>query len=188
MTAPAPALAPLAVDRSLTVAAHSRAARTGMVLALAGIGMLFTAFTSAYVVRHGLDPNWLTLPMPRALVPNTLVLLASSLCVERARRARDNRWLAATVLLGALFVAGQVAVWRGLVAAGVYFPSSAHSSFFYLLTAAHAAHLAGGLAALSWTATVTAARRPLWLANAALYWHFMGALWLYLVILLFGWR
>jgi cytochrome c oxidase subunit 3 len=163
--------------------------RVGMCLALAGIGMLFLAFTSAYVVRQGLDPAWQPLRMPGILVANTLVLLASSAFLEKARRDRmGNAWLKATLALGLLFVAGQLTAWRQLAARGIYLDTSPHSSFFYLLTALHGIHVMGGMVALGAAPFLTKLRRRRWLEIAALYWHFMAVLWLYLLFLLFGMR
>ena len=181
------------VERAAAPAAESRAsvrtARVGMWLALAAIGMLFMAFTSSYVVRQGLDPNWRNLRMPGILIANTFVLLASSLCLEKARRATAGlAWLLATLGLGVLFVTGQFTAWRQLGAQGVYLSTSSFGSFFYLLTAAHGLHLMGGMMALAATAAVSSARRLRWLEVTALYWHFMGALWLYLLLLMFGLR
>ena len=47
--------------------------------------------------------------------------------------------------------------------------SSAHAAFFYILSALHALHLAGGLIAL-----LVAVRRPRIRSFAATYWHCMG--------------
>jgi cytochrome c oxidase subunit 3 len=163
--------------------------RVGMGLGLASISMLFLAFTSAYVVRHGLDPAWQTVRMPRILAVNTLVLLASSACLEKARRERfGNAWLTATLILGLLFVAGQFTAWWQLAARGIYLDTSSHSSFFYLLTALHGMHVIGGMLALGCARFLSLARRRRWLDVSALYWHFMAALWLYLLFLLFGLR
>jgi cytochrome c oxidase subunit 3 len=159
----------------------------GMKLALAGIGMLFTAFTSAYVVRQALDPDWHAIRMPRILVANTLALVISSLSLEVYRRSREERlWLVFAQGMGVLFVAGQVAAWRQLLAHGVYLSNNPHAAFFYVLTAAHGLHILGGLFALGGVTLVAEARRTRWLEVASLYWHFMGALWLYLLYLLFG--
>jgi len=166
----------------------ARTARLGMWLTIAAVGMLFTAFTSSYIVRQGLDPDWKAIPMPAVLLPNTLVLLASSISLEKARRTIGKTWLWLTLILGALFVAGQFVAWSQLRASGVYFVSNAHSSFFYLLTAAHGVHLAGGLLALGGAAVMGSDIRARWLGVAAIYWHFMGGLWLYLLFLLFGMR
>jgi cytochrome c oxidase subunit 3 len=67
--------------------------------------------------------------------------------------------------------------------------SSPASAFFYLLTAAHGAHLAGGLLAVSYI-TARAWSRSEWpgrsaaIAATAVYWHFMDVLWLALLGLL----
>ena len=167
--------------------ASLRTSLMGMKLALAGIGMLFTAFTSAYVVRHALDPDWHAIRMPRILVANTLALVISSLSLEVYRRSREERlWLVFAQGMGVLFVAGQVAAWRQLLAQGVYLSNNPHAAFFYVLTAAHGLHILGGLFALGGVTVVAEARRSRWLEVASLYWHFMGALWLYLLYLLFG--
>jgi len=156
--------------------------RLGMSFALAAIAMMFLGLTSALVVRQGLDPGWRAIPMPRLLLANTLVLLASSVALEKARRAAGP-WLAATVLLGLVFLTGQLIAWRDLAAQGLYLSNNPHAAFFYLLTGLHGLHLLGGLGALAFSA----ARRT-WLEITALYWHFMGALWIYLFLLLFVWR
>jgi cytochrome c oxidase subunit 3 len=87
-------------------------------------------------------------------------------------------------VIGVLFVMGQVLAWRQLSAAGWYLATAPSSSFFYILTALHAVHLAGGLIALG---VVMVRTGPLVMRSfraLALYWHFMGALWLYLLLLL----
>jgi len=166
--------------------------RLGMRFALAAITMLFIALTSAYVVRQGLDPEWRMIQRPAVLWVNTIVLLASSLTIEKARRATRSgtRWLVLTLLLGAAFVIGQLIAWRELSAEGVYLSTNPHSSFFYLLTGLHGLHLLGGIAALSYIVWRGSGEdlRARWLGATALYWHFMDGLWIYLFVLLFGWR
>jgi cytochrome c oxidase subunit 3 len=164
-----------------------------MWFALAAVMMLFMGLTSAFIVRRGLDPGWQPIRMPALAAVNAVALIASSVTLELGRRAPDgagNRWLLATWALGALFVAGQLAVWRQLANAGLYLSNSPHSSFFYLLTGVHGAHLLGGIAALSWILwkpRAGAAARRRCVDVAALYWHFMDVLWVYLLILLFVW-
>ena len=184
----------------------------GMWFALAGIMMLFMAMTSAYVVRRGLDPDWQAIRMPALALVNVAVLLASSVALELARRRQDrraaDRWLFLTWSLGLAFLAGQLVVWRQLAEAGLYLSTNAHSSFFYVLTALHGAHLCGGLLALSWLmwmpsakmalsaggslglirGPASAADRDRWIRVAALYWHFMDGLWVYLLLLLFAFK
>jgi cytochrome c oxidase subunit 3 len=60
------------------------------------------------------------------------------------------------------------------------------SSFFYLLTVTHALHVLGGLGGLIYVMRELSklALRRSQLDAAARYWHFMGILWLYLLLLL----
>ena len=167
---------------------------TGMMLGLAAILMLFAAFTSAYVVRKGLSDDWRATAFPGILWLNSMVLLASSFTLEKARRWRQDQarfqgWWWATTGLGMIFLIGQIVAWQQLVAGGVYVYTNPSSSFFYLLTGTHAVHLLGGVIALlylSWR---------VWRRNSgglgatalgvtALYWHFMDGLWIYLFLLL----
>ena len=173
-----------------------RTYRLAMWMALVAIVMLFAAFTSALVVRQGLSDDWVSLAVPRILWLNTAVLFASSGTLELARRALTRRmggsftvWLYATTGLGLLFLAGQLAAWRELAARGVYLATNPSSSFFYLLTAAHGLHLAGGVIALFYLhfrarAIAGGRQRRTAVDVTAIYWHFMGALWIYILFLL----
>ena len=164
--------------------------RLGMFFALASITMLFLGLTSAYMVRQGSEADWRYLRMPVLLLVNTAILAVSSISMEKARRAARSQsfslWLRTTIVLGAIFVIGQLMVWRQLSDAGVYLGTNPHSSFFYLLTGLHGLHLLGGVAALSFVALKKRSATP-FIDAAAFYWHFMGVLWVYLLVLLFNW-
>ncbi len=170
--------------------------RMGMYMALAAILMVFAAFTSALVVRKGISTDWVPTALPHLLYFNTVILLASSGTLEFSRRALAAgrggafaQWLYATLLLGLAFIGGQLLVWRELVARGVYLSTNPSSSFFYLLTAAHGIHVLGGIGGLVYLVlrarriASTAKRRTI-VEVAALYWHFMDGLWIYLLLLL----
>lgn len=173
-----------------------RAYRTGMWMALAGIVMLFAAFTSALVVRKGLGETWGSTPIPRVLWLNTIVLILSSATLELSRRALQRHslssftaWLYGTTALGVLFVVGQLAAWRELAARGVYLATNTAASFLYLLTAAHGIHLAGGIVALGYLAIrarpiAAGTQRRTAVDVTAIYWHFMDGLWIYILLLL----
>ncbi len=165
----------------MTLSETDRAGHLGLWFFLATVTMLFAGFTSAMLVRRT-AADWQPLPVPPLLWINTGVLAVSSLTMERARRQARARSgsVAATALLGLLFLVGQVAAWRQLVAQGLFLSSNPHSSFFYILTGAHGVHLLGGLFALGY---LLARRRGLNLC--ATYWHFLGALWIYLFAALF---
>jgi cytochrome c oxidase subunit 3 len=174
-----------------------------MWMGLAGITMVFAAFTSALVVRKGAGSDWAPTALPPVLYLNTIVLLASSLTLELSRRSLASKqskqgarlegrflgWWYVTLILGGAFIAGQLQAWRELSARGVYLSTNPSSSFFYLLTAAHGLHLLGGIAALTYVAVrarggqfVIGERTAVDLT--ALYWHFMDGLWVYILFLL----
>ena len=162
---------------------------------VATVAMLFAGFASAYLVRReGLD--WVRVQLPSILRVNTVVLLASSAAMELARRAhrRGNvgavkHWVQVSVALGGAFLLGQATAWRQLAAQGIYLPTNPYSSFFYMLTAMHAAHLLGGMLALSYLlwrvsrANGRAIKAPP-LDGCATFWHFLDGIWICLYLLL----
>jgi cytochrome c oxidase subunit 3 len=162
-------------------------ARTGVWVGIAAIVLMVGAFTGALVVRRT-EADWIHFRLPLIVYINTLVLLASSATLERARArlAAGSHWLAITLGLGLLFVVGQILAWRNLAGQGLFLATSPSSAFFYVLTALHGLHLLGGVAALAYV--LARAQRVQSVAGAfdaaALYWHFMGVLWLYLLLLL----
>jgi cytochrome c oxidase subunit 3 len=178
--------------------------QTGMWVVMASIMMLFTALTSAYIVRTSGANDWTPLELPRLLWLSTTLIVLSSLSFELARRSLKRneqqnyaRWLLVTVLLGLGFLGSQFLAWRELVAQGIYLASNPHSSFFYLFTALHGLHLLGGILALdylllhAWRRRApeqVGVRRTVAAGAVATYWHFMGVLWIYLFLLLFVWR
>jgi cytochrome c oxidase subunit 3 len=174
-------------------------ASTGIWVALAAISMTFAALTSALIVRRGGAVDWRHFTLPSILYLNTVLLLASSVTLELGRRRvaaymggprstvqHPARWLYITVSLGLLFVAGQYLAWRQLSAQGLYLATNPSSSFFYVFTAGHALHVLGGLGGLG---RVIRKLNHLDLRRSTLdatarYWHFMGVLWVYLLVLL----
>lgn len=182
-------------------------ASTGIWVGLAAITMTFAAFTSALVVRQGSSTDWRHFTLPSILYLNTLVIIASSVTLEIARRrvaafmggrggkngaaASPARWLYITLALGLLFVVGQTIAWMRLREQGFGMATNVSYSFFYLLTVAHALHLLGGLGGMARVIGKLhghfpsgSVLRKSTLDATSRYWHFMGALWLYLLLLL----
>jgi cytochrome c oxidase subunit III len=174
-------------------------ASTGIWVGLAAISMSFLALTSALIVRKGAAMDWRQFTLPSILYLNTLVLFASSVTLEIARRrvaafmggirtANPATWLHVTLALGLLFIAGQYVAWRQLSAQGVYLATNPSSSFFYVLTAAHALHVLGGLGGLVRVIRQLghSVLRRSTLDATSRYWHFMDVLWAYLLVLLWA--
>lgn len=178
----------------LAPAVPLRAYYLGLSLGLVSILMFFMALTSAYLVRKG-QGDWLTFQMPRILWATTAVLIISSLTVERARKLLNagsregfRVWWGVTTMLGLLFLAGQLMAWQQLRAAGVFLSGNPSSSFFYVLSGAHGVHVMGGVLALVVVFCRREYRRVTQAAAvemAAIYWHFMDLLWVFLLLLLF---
>lgn len=155
--------------------------------------------------------DWGSVQLPWMLLAiDTCILLLSSVTMELARRKvarqaalaplssipgvslgneRSFPWLGITVLLGFGFLVGQWMVWSQLHDGGFYVNTNPRSSFTFLLTIAHAIHLAGGLIALLWAASSSLLRKPVEVRRIAIdvtawYWHFMAVLWIYIFALL----
>jgi cytochrome c oxidase subunit 3 len=154
--------------------------------------------------------DWIPVKLPAVLWVNTLVLLLSSVGMELARRqtkfaaaavtakqagpvavsaAGKMPWLTMTIALGLLFLFGQWMAWKQLAASGFYVATTPSSSFVYLLTGTHAVHLMGGVVALLVAGLFLLLRRPVTTRSIVVdvtgwYWHFMAALWVYILCLL----
>jgi len=159
---------------------------------------------------NSLVHDWIPAPLPKLLLVNTLVLLLSSVTIELARRraARNAAlaqvpsipgvsirgdekisWLALTLTLGLLFLAGQAMAWRELAASGFYISATPSSSFVFLLTGMHGVHLLGGVIALLIAGLGSVLHRSpqsqlILVDITGWYWHFMAVLWVYILILL----
>lgn len=158
-------------NATLVAANRVRAATTGAWLASGAMLTLFSALASALVIRRGIGGDWVDLPLPAIVWLNTALLAASGAAVE------IRRWGAAAAL-GTAFLAGQSWAWQSL---GLGVASGPSAAFFYVLTGVHGAHVAGGVAALtwnSWRATPGSA------AAVRIYWHTLGALWMVVLCLL----
>ncbi len=177
--------------------ASSKKYSTAIALAMVSILMFFMVLTAAFVVlRVNNLHTWSAIHLPWILWVNTAVLLTSSATLELARRKLQldslrgfKRMWALTTLLGIVFLTGQVVAWRHLAAEGVYMASRLASSFFYVFTALHAAHLLGGICALLYVGlrNFEAAHVSRFVAAevTSYYWHFMDGLWLFLLALLY---
>jgi heme/copper-type cytochrome/quinol oxidase subunit 3 len=126
-------------------------------------------------------------PSLKLALPNTLVLLASSVAVgwaqlgiERGRPRRLIWGLAIGILLGIVFLVVQYFEWAGK-AFGL--SSSAYASLYFTVTGFHMAHVIVGVLILSalllWSVLGYFNRvRFVHVHIGALYWHFVDAVWL----------
>ncbi len=180
---------------------HSeRKARTYKMMlwfAMISMFMLFAGLTSAYVVSTS-RPDWLNdFKLPNAFIISTIVIIASSItfhfaknAIKRNDRQATSAMLLVTLALGVAFVVLQFYGFNQVIKAGYYFTgeySTVTTSFLYIVTVVHLAHLAGGLIALfvviynhfkqKYNATQT-----LGIELGAMFWHFLDILWVYLFL------
>ena len=165
----------------MTAAASEQRPSAGdlsLVTFLGTVTMLFAGFTSAYLIRRA-GSDWVKIELPGLVWGNTSILLVSSFAIEVACRGRSLKWLRRSLILGMLFLAGQILAWQQLASSGTGLGSNPHASFFYTLTAVHGLHLIGGLGIMVGVLLRSSAWRV-----CANYWHFMSLVWAYVLILL----
>ncbi|WP_338408021.1 cytochrome c oxidase subunit 3 [uncultured Flavobacterium sp.] len=192
------------MEITMTPAEHkSRTARSYKLLllfAMISMTMMFAGLTSAFVVSKS-RVDWLKdFQLPTAFYFSTAVIIACSVTFHLAKKTiqKDNQkattaFLLITLLLGILFVILQFVGFGQIVANGYYFTgaeSSITTTFLYIVTVVHLAHLAGGLIALliiiynqfkqKYNST-----QILGIELGAMYWHFLDLLWVYLFLFLY---
>lgn len=178
--------------------------RLGMVLFLASETMLFGGIFAGAMVLRVLHPHeyvrasaGLNLWLGTA---NTVILLTSSLCaalaveMARAGRQRDRGWaLAGAVLLGLIFLCLKAAEYavdyrEGLMphTAAAHFASRAVQLFmnlYFTATGLHAVHVVAGMGLLLYAAIARKGDNEAdatLVGNAALFWHLVDVIWLFL--------
>ncbi|ELY84201.1 cytochrome c oxidase subunit 3 [Natrinema gari] len=156
-------------------------------------------FIYYFVVRIGAWPPSELPPLLGSLViVNTGLLVASSVTFHYAHRAleREHRrrflgLLGATLALGLVFLAGQAYEYYEFVAHdGFTLASGFFGTAFFGLTGLHGLHVAlgiGGIAVLCWRAGRGhyGPDRDTSITTVSLYWHFVDAVWLFLVVVLY---
>ena len=163
-------------------------------VAMGSIVMMFAGLTSAYIVKSN-SASWIDVETPKEFWYSTAAILLSSLTMQLALRSFKQRemrqyrmLLATTLVLGAVFVFLQ---WKGfnwMWDNGVHFRGASGSGqFLYIIAGLHGLHVAGGMIALTIMLLKalfgrTKSYDPVPVEIAKTYWHFVDALWLYLLV------
>jgi cytochrome c oxidase subunit 3 len=133
-------------------------------------------------------------PALRIAIPGTAILLAGSFTmwlgergVRKGRRGQLLLGIAATLVLGTVFLGLQLVEWRGKP---FTISSSAYGSLFFTVTGFHMAHVLVGLLILAvlfvWTLLgYFDERRYAAVSTGALYWHFVTAVWIAVFLALY---
>jgi cytochrome c oxidase subunit III len=188
----------------MTIQEHNqRKARSYKLLLLFGMismFMMFAGLTSAYLVSAS-RKDWVhTMILPPAFLISTILIILSSITIHLAKKAiqKDNQknttiFLLATLALGIAFVFFQFQGFSQIVEMGYFFTgseSSVTSSFLYVLTILHLAHLFAGIISLliviyNHFKQKYNASQSTGIELAAMFWHFLDFLWVYLFLFLY---
>ena len=162
--------------------------------------MMFAGLTSAYLVSAS-RKDWVhDMILPPAFTISTVLIILSSITIHLAKVAikKDDRqkttlFLLATLVLGLSFVFFQFKGFSEVIAMGYYFTgseSTVTTSFLYMLTLLHLAHLFAGVISLliiiynHYKQKYNAAQAT-GIELGAMFWHFLDFLWVYLFVFLY---
>lgn len=140
---------------------QAEATRLGLYLLFVSIAIFFGALSVVLLIRGIGDVDWKGVPIPYMVWVSTAVILASSAMLHRGNRTIGIR-------LGWVFLVCQVLAW-----AQIFSQRGPGSWFFWTFSGLHALHILGGLGGFRWAK----------FESARAYWHFVTALWIYVMAL-----
>ncbi len=185
----------------------SKAKKMMLWFGMISITMTFAGLTSAFIVSSS-RPDWLdSFILPNWFTISTVSIVLSSLFFQLAKFRLDkyirvslpeniniyiernnvNLLLVLTILTAVIFVVSQFLGFNEIISQGYYFTgpeSSVTTSYVYILVFLHLAHLFAGMIVL--TVVITKFNKQKYEKNklgfelALIFWHFLGALWIYL--------
>lgn len=176
---------------------HARAKKMMLWFGIVSLLMGFAGWTSAFIVSSSRE-DWLQdYDLPSAFFLSTILILISSVTYHFALRSeklgggkRSTRLLAVTLALGLVFIGLQFYGFSQLVGQGYYFTgptSSITMSYIFLIAMVHILHVVAGLISLL-VVLVNQMRgkyrdgKLLGMELGITFWHFLGVLWLYLIL------
>ncbi|MFB6127066.1 MAG: heme-copper oxidase subunit III [Halolamina sp.] len=175
--------------------------RWGMLAFLGSeLGTFGAGFGYYFWIRSGQwPPGELPHLLTSLVLGNTALLILSSVTLHFAHNAirDDNRrrflgLLGATLLLGVVFVGGQVLeYWEFIVNEGFTLTEGVFASAFFGLTGLHGLHVTLGAVLLGivmlrgWMGQYSADRHVS-VSTVSMYWHFVDVVWVFLVVVLYA--
>jgi len=174
--------------------AKRKSAKPMLWVSMISMTMMFAGLTSAYVVSRKRS-DWVSFDLPTAFYTSTILIVLSSITFMLAKRfiQKNNQqmttlFLVITLILGIGFVFFQFEGFNEMFNAGYVFAgaeSTVKSSFIYGITLAHLAHVFAGIIVLvvvliNQLRHKYSASNYLGLDLGAIFWHFVGILWIYL--------
>ncbi len=174
-----------------------------MVLSVVSLSILFLSLTAAFTYNR-IKTNLPPIQLPWIFLVNTLILIGTSFTILWAKRSylADNtrnyqNALTVTIVLSLVFLAAQIVGWRQLFQQDIFINTSNYAGYLYVISGLHFFHVLAGLPFLG-LFLFTAYKRMkdpvsvmvyfsdpekrLKLRLLTIYWHFLDALWIYLVL------
>ena len=179
-----------------------KAKKMMLLFSMLSIAMTFAGLTSAYIVSKS-RPDWLKeFELPVSFTISTIVILLSSISIWFAKKnikknniSNTSLWLFITFGLGIIFIISQFSGFRELISQGYFFTgaqSTITTSFLYVLKVLHLIHLFAGIIVLIVVMINNYKNKykieKLGFELAVTFWHFLGALWIYLFVFLYFFR
>lgn len=166
-----------------------------LLLFLVSVAMMFAAFTSGYIVRKG-QGNWVEYALPSVFLYSCISVVGASMTMVLAQWAqkKGNKVLMqlglfASLAVGLAFVYYQFSGWQTLMDQGIYLVGNPSGSFLFVISGVHLVHFAVGILVI-FIALIRSfilggdEFKTQRITSAATYWHFVGALWIYLYLFL----
>lgn len=162
---------------------------------LVSIVMLFAAFTSGYIVRKA-QGDWVNFSLPSIFLSSCFIVVSASVVMiiaqwaqKRERKMLMQLGLLGSLILGVVFIFMQIMGWQELMDQGIYLVGNPSGSFIYVISGVHALHFAIGIIIIfiSLLRSFLLSKEEIKMQKitaAAIYWHFVGALWIYLYLFL----
>ena len=177
---------------------QNKARKFALWLGIIGMFMMFAALSSGFIVyTAGGAGRGIKTILPDLFLYSTAVLVLSSVTMHLAYRAaktlafdRQKWWLLVTIALGIVFFYLQFRAWGVLTDRGVVFiNNNASQSFIYVFTGMHLLHIVAGILVLVRALTgrirnIPQNRNVFRMELAAIFWHFLDALWIYIYVFL----
>jgi heme/copper-type cytochrome/quinol oxidase subunit 3 len=172
-----------------------------VLMVIASEMMLFSGLIGSFLIYRLQSAFWPPPALPRLPIEltwvNTFILLTSAVTmflavrmVHQNRQRMMRRYLTATLILGATFLAVQGSEWVHLIEHGLKLSSGSYGATFYLLIGCHGAHVTAGMIWLAYVAIAAMsgrynARNAGGVELCAVYWYFVCAVWPVLFVLVY---
>lgn len=174
----------------------------GMVLFIASEVMLFGGLLSAYWFLRSQAGTWPPEGQEETVAKGlgialTVILVSSSVFahigimgIQKNNQTMFKFGLAMAVVLGTIFIGGQIYEWFHLFDEGLNATSGVYGSTFFLITGFHGSHVIAGLLMLGYALFRASMRdfnsaRHVFPEAAVLYWHFVDVVWIFVFVILY---